>query len=140
MKNLKELGVNLWYRYVDDVFATLSVPGKESEILLFLNNRHPNIKFTVEKEEKNRLPFLDTAVVRNVNKYTTTLYHKKTFTGVYLNWNSLTAKKYKVGLVKFLLGRIWRICTTQEDKDEEIRKMKASFCIKTSIRLTLPMK
>jgi len=47
MKNLKELGVNLWYRYVDDVFATLSVPGKEAEILSFLNNRHPNVKFTV---------------------------------------------------------------------------------------------
>ena len=81
MKTLKELGVNLWFRYVDDFFASLSVPNKEAEILSFLNNRHPNIKFTVEKEEKNRLPFLDTAVVRNVNKYTT-LYHKKTFTGV----------------------------------------------------------
>ena len=33
MKNLKESGVNLWYRYVDDVFSTLSVPGKEAEIL-----------------------------------------------------------------------------------------------------------
>ena len=81
---LKQLGVNLWYRYVDDIFATLTRNSKkEEEILSFLNSFHPNIRFTIEKEDKNRLPFLDTCVVRNINKYVTTLYHKKTSTGVY---------------------------------------------------------
>jgi hypothetical protein len=123
---LKQLGVNLWYRYVDDIFATLTRNSKkEEEILSFLNKCHPNIRFTIEKEDKNRLPFLDTCVVRNINKYVTTLYHKKTFTGVYLNWTSLTAKKYKVGLVRCLLDRIWRICTTQEDRNEEVKKLKS---------------
>ena len=76
---------------------------------------------------KNSLPFLDTRVIRNVNKYVTTIYHKKTFTGVYLNWKSLTARKNKIGLINCLLNRIWRICTTQEQKDDEVSKLRVIF-------------
>ena len=113
MNELKNLGINIWLRYVDDIFATLNKPDDVNNILQFLNSRHPNIKFTIEKEGekvKNSLPFLDTRVIRNVDKYITTVYHKPTFTGVYLNWKSLTARKYKIGLINCLLNRIWRIC------------------------------
>jgi hypothetical protein len=80
--------------------------------------------YTIEKEDKNSLPFLDTRVIRNIDKYETTIYHKKTFTGVYLNWKSLTARKYKIGLINCLLNRIWRICTNQKHREEEIIKLK----------------
>ena len=76
MENPKNLGVNIWLRYVDDVFATLDSPNNENKILEFLNKQHPNIKLTIEKEEKNSLPFLDTRVIRNIDKYITTIYHK----------------------------------------------------------------
>ena len=72
----------------------------------------------------NKLPFLDTCVKRIANRYTTTIYHKKTFTGVYLNWTSLTARKYKIGLIKCLLNRIYRICAEKKDREIEIRKLK----------------
>ena len=124
MVKLRELGVNIWFRYVDDTFVTLNVINKEDEILNYLNAQHPNIKFAIEKEEKKCLPFLDTRVIRNHNKYITTIYHKKTFTGVYLNWKSLTARKYKIGLINCLLNRIWRICTTQEHRNEEVKRLK----------------
>ena len=124
MRRLNSLGVNIWCRYVDDIFATMSASNNESSVLEFLNQQHPNIKFTVEKETKNSLPFLDTRVIRNVDKYVTSIYHKKTFTGVYLNWKSLTARKYKIGLINCLLNRIWSICTTQQHKDEEITKLR----------------
>lgn len=62
-----------------------------------MNKQHPIIKFTIEKETKNCLPFLDTRAIRNVDRYVTSIYHKKKFSGVYLNWKSLTARKYKKG-------------------------------------------
>jgi hypothetical protein len=34
---LRELGVNIWFRYVDDTFVTLNVINKEDEILNYLN-------------------------------------------------------------------------------------------------------
>ena len=127
MEKLKELGIKIWLRYVDNIFATLDNPVAAKTILQFLNTRHPNIKFTIEKEgekKRNTLPFLDTRVIRNVDKYITSVYHKPTFTGVYLNWKSLTARKYKIGLINCLLNRIWRICTTQKHRDEEVSKLK----------------
>jgi hypothetical protein len=50
-------------------------------------------------ENGDSMPFLDVRVTRRVNKYERTVYHKKTFNGVYLNWTSLTSRKYKVGLI-----------------------------------------
>ncbi len=81
----------LKYIYDDEITMQVIV------ICMFLNEKHPNIKFTIEHEVKNRLPFLDTCVIRTVNGYKTTVYRKKTFNGVYLNWNSLTARRYKIG-------------------------------------------
>jgi hypothetical protein len=34
------------------------------------------------------------------------------------------AIQYKIGLINCLLNRIWRICTIQEHKDEEVAKLK----------------
>lgn len=125
MNILKELGVVRWHRYVDDIFATLKDKSSADEVLKFINTRHPNLKFTIEHEQNNKLPFLDTLVKRDRTRYTTTLYHKPTFTGVYLNWTSLTARRYKIGLIHCLLDRIWKICTEEKEKKSQIVKLKA---------------
>jgi hypothetical protein len=40
----------------------------------------------MELENGDSMPFLDVRVIKRVNKYETTVYHKKTFTRVYLIW------------------------------------------------------
>ena len=52
------------------------------------------------------------------------MYHKPTFTGVYLNWTSLTAIRYKLGAIKCHAERIWRICSDHEDRLNQIEKLK----------------
>jgi len=47
-----------------------------------------------------------------------------TFTGVYLNWTSLTARRYKIGLIKCLAERIWRICSEEAERLRELEKLK----------------
>ena len=106
------------------MFASLKSKELALRILAFLNKQHRNIKFTIEYEENKKLPFLDTLVKRYSSQYETSVYHKKTFTGVYINWTSLTARKYKIGLIKGLLNRICGICSTQESRDLEIEKLK----------------
>ena len=56
MSKLKERGVKLWLRYVDDVFATLSDKEQAANILHYLNEQQPNIRFTIEHEDRNKLP------------------------------------------------------------------------------------
>ena len=124
MVELKKLGVKRWLRYVDDIFATFANKEDAEKVLEFINKQHPNLKFTVEDEKDQQLAFLDVMVKRNSHEYYTTLYRKPTFTGVYLNWTSLTARKYKIGLIKCLLDRISKTCTKPEDKTKEIDTLK----------------
>ncbi len=85
MKKLNELGVKIWLRYVDDVFAIIEHESQSDAILGYLNKQHTNIKFTIESKKHNKLPFLDTKITRKQNEFTTTICHKPTFTGVYLD-------------------------------------------------------
>ena len=124
MERMKELGLKTWMRFVDDIHATVGDKGEAIVICMFLNEQHPNIKFTIEHEVKNRLPFLDTCVIRAVNGYKTTVYRKKTFTGVYLNWNSLTARRYKIGLIRCLAERIWRTVSDTCERMAELQRLR----------------
>ena len=55
------------FRYVDDIFATLNSREQETNVIQFLNVQHQNIHFTIEEEVDNKLPLLDTLVVRSSN-------------------------------------------------------------------------
>ena len=74
--------------------------------LNFLNNRHPNIKFTIEKQNNHSIAFLD-VFISSINNQNLTLqtYHKSTYTGLLLNFKSLTSFSYKISLVRCLVGR-----------------------------------
>ena len=46
-------------RYVDDILAAFGNEQDSLNFLNFLNNRHPNIKFTIEKQINYSIAFLD---------------------------------------------------------------------------------
>ena len=52
----------IWKRYVDDTFTVL---GKDyvDGFLEHLNSQQPTIRFTMEIEKDNTIPFLDTSSV-----------------------------------------------------------------------------
>ena len=59
-KRREESSTVLFYkRYVDDIFCLFKRETDAERFLTFLNGQHPNIKFTIEKEKNNQLPFLD---------------------------------------------------------------------------------
>ena len=96
MPELIKLGVLHWLRFVDDILVVIKSRGQAEKILEFLNSQHKTIKLTMEKEVNNSINFLDVKITRNSdNSISTSTYRKPTFTGVMLNWNSLTSIKYK---------------------------------------------
>ena len=52
----------IWKRYVDDTFTILDLSNVEG-LLQHLNNQQSNIRFTMEVEKDNIIPFLDTSVI-----------------------------------------------------------------------------
>ena len=61
-KWLNEYNINkpkFYLRYVDDILAAVDNEQDPLSFLIFLNNRHPNIKFTIEKQINHSMTFLD---------------------------------------------------------------------------------
>ena len=78
-----------------------------------MNSRHNSIKFTIEFEQNNEIPFLDILVKRCTDKtFVTSIYRKKTFKGLYTKWDSFTPRKYKINLIRTLTYRCFRICSS----------------------------
>ena len=60
-KWLNEYNLNkpkFYLRYVDDILAAFDNEQDSLNFLNFLNNRHPNIKFTIEKQINHSIAYL----------------------------------------------------------------------------------
>ena len=125
MEQLRYLGVKHWFRYVDDTFVIVKNINQADDILNYLNKQHNTIKFTMEKEISNKINFLDITIKRKSDlTFETSTYRKPTFTGVMLNWNSLTSIKYKTGLIRCLLDRSYKICSSEKQKEIEMAQLR----------------
>ena len=110
-KWLNEYNLNkpkFYLRYVDDILAAFD---NEQDSLNFLNNRHPNIKFTIEKQINHSIAFLDVFIsgIHNQN-LTPQTYHKSTYTELLLNFKRFTSFSYKLSLIKCLTVSSFKIC------------------------------
>ena len=82
-KSLNEFNLNkpkFYLTYVDEILAAFDNEQHSLNILIFLNNRHPNIKLTIEKQINHSIVFLDVFLsgIHNQN-LTLQTYHKSTF-------------------------------------------------------------
>ena len=92
-----------------------------------LNTKHPNISFTSEIESNNRLNLLDISVCKVDIKFTTSVYRKETFTGLGLRYDSFVPSFYKTNLIKCLIYRAFRICSTENGFLSEIDFLRSYF-------------
>ena len=75
---------DVYFRYVDDTFCVFGCETGAGEFFSHLNNIHPGLRFTLEKENYSTLPFLDVLVCKETSAFLTTLYCKPTYTGLYI--------------------------------------------------------
>ena len=113
-KWLNEYNLNnpkFYLGYADDILAAFDKEQDSLIFLNFLNKRHANIKFTIEKQINHSIAFLD-VFISGINNQNLTLqtYHKSTYTGLLLNFKSFTSFSYKISLIKCLIDRSFKIC------------------------------
>ena len=111
-KWLNEYNLNkpkFYFRYVDDILAAFDNKQDSLNFLIFLNNRHPKIKFTIEKHINHSIAFLD-VFISGINNQNLTLqtYHKSTATRFLLNFKSFTSFSYKISLIRCLIDRTFK--------------------------------
>ena len=100
---LDEFNPAYYKRYADNIFLPFRSLHHLEKFNKYLNKKHGNIKFTDEKQLNRLLPFLDMLISLYNKGFTTTVYRKPKFRGVYSNFNSFIADEYKHGLIFTLL-------------------------------------
>ena len=95
----------IYLRYIDDTFFIFSSELECDHFHENLNLLHPALKFTVEKEQKNSLNFLDYSVEKEGTGFLTSIYRKPTFNGLYIRWNSFSPKGRKISLITIFYAR-----------------------------------
>ena len=130
-KRLNEYNLNrpkFYLRYVDDILAAFDKEQYSLLFLNFLNKRHPNIKFTIEKQINHSIAFLD-VFISGINNQNLTLqtYHKSTYTGLLLKFKSFTSFSYKISLMKCLIDRSFKICNNWNSFQKYIENIKSNL-------------
>ena len=82
----------------------------------------------METEERGQLPFLDVllsnqSVSDRQGPFITSVYRKKTFTGLLTNYFSFTPFKYKLGLIKTVIDRAYKINNTTQGFHNDIKNL-----------------
>ena len=94
----------LYYRrYVDDIFVLLNLGEHLKRFHSYLSSRHLNISFTTENEKDNRMSFLDVNKIRVKDKFTTSVYGKPTFSGIYTNFDIFFTIQEQNWLVTYII-------------------------------------
>ena len=123
--------------YVNYILTAFDKEEDSLNFLNFLNKRHPNIKFTIEKQINHSIAFLD-VFISSINNQNLTLqtYHKSTYTGLLLNFKSFTSFSYKISPIKCLIDRSFKICNNWNSFHNDIVNIKSNL-IKNTYRPSL---
>ena len=77
-----------------------------------------------ETEVNNYLSFFDILITRSNGSFSTSVFHKPIFTGLYTNYNSFIPSVYKTGLISSLLNRYFSICSSYFIFDLHLQNLK----------------
>ena len=114
-------------RFVDDTFLLFRSNEQAVAFHDYANKMHQNITFTSEHEEDNKLPFLDTLISRHEDGFSTTVYRKKTFTGLGTNFYSNCFYNFKLNALSTLFHRAFTLTSDWSSFHNEIMYLHQYF-------------
>ena len=121
-----EFKPKFYKRYVDDTYTIFDNKEQAMQFLNYINSVHPNIEFTIEFEINSKISFLDILIHKN-NKFEFSVFRKKMFTGLSINFFSYCPLLYKINSLKTLLNRSFRICSNYEFIHFEFKYLQEMF-------------
>ena len=107
-------------RYVDDSHARFNTHEHADIFLTVLNNQHPAIQYTIEREDPNKqINFLDVTVRNTGNgKYDFSIHRKPAITNVQIKPSSCHDPNILEGVFKGFVHRALKICSEKHLKNE----------------------
>ena len=93
----------------------------------YMNSCHTSISFTTETEKSDKMSFLDIEITRENNVFTTNVYRKPTFSGVYTHFDSFVPLSFKFGMISTIIFRCFNLCSSFSLFHQELNKVKDIF-------------
>ena len=124
LNTYKSPPTHLYRCYIDDTFCLFNNEHEALPFLQYLSSLHENIRFTMEKEFNRSSAFLDVCINnKDPSCFIISVYHKKTFTGLLTIFFSFASFCYKLGLIRTLLDRAYKINNTLLAFNEDVKKL-----------------
>ena len=89
-----------------------------------MNTRHKNFKFTFGFEQNNSFSFIDVETTRGGNRFSTSVFRKATFSGVFTNFDSFIFESCKTNLIFTLLFRCFTSCSDMQSFHLEVEQLR----------------
>ena len=107
-------------RYVDDSHVRFRNFEEADRFKDILNEQHHNIKYTIEREDKDKvLNFLDIKIKNDKSgQYEFSIHRKEAITNVQIKKNSSHDPKIQCGIIKGFIHRAFAICSKTHIEQE----------------------
>ena len=126
-------------RYVDDTLLFFASRDQIDPFLAFLNSQPTSISFTKEEENNGHIAFLDLNIYRHetpLTTFSTSIFRKKTFTGLLTKYDSCIPHIFKLNLISSLVYRAWHLSSSYLNLHIELTYIQ-NLLLKNSFPLTL---
>ena len=105
--------IKWWFRYVDHVHSATR-KDQVNKLQGYLNSIDLHIKFIIELQGTDGLPFLNTLTTPTPNSTEFTVYRKTTHTDRYLDYNPNHPISAKLSVLHIFIHRAKQVCSTPE--------------------------
>lgn len=114
-----------WFRYVDDCLVFLNCDEIQAQQLLDkINIIHPNIKFTLEIEQNNKINFLDLTIIKSQSLLEFAIYRKPTQTDHTIPNHSNHPHQHKFASFHCYINRLLNIPLSISNYNKEVNILK----------------
>ena len=113
-----------YYALVTCALARMPSTEAATDFLTTLDSFHPSLSFTIEFPDNNKIPFIGIEIIKNGTRIETQVYRKPTNTGLLLDFQSHTDKRYKECLLKTMIHRAHSLSSTTEAFNEECNRLR----------------
>jgi hypothetical protein len=121
-----------WIRYIDNTFGLWPHgAARLQQFLYHLNSFRPTIKFAMEVEVNNTLPFSGALVMKRGPKLATQVYRKPTDIGRYLHFMFNHPHHVKRGIVHSFISiaKVILVCQDHKDFKREINNIRDNIML-----------